>query len=106
VQVYMAVIVLIKSRQRTCESSEAQEDLAGRPVEDGGDMCQVAGEAYGVRYSQRVSRVWASNLGGGSEERTTCGDIEELASRLSYLMKGAVAVESRLCQVRQECPYG
>jgi hypothetical protein len=36
------------------------------------------------------------NLSGGSEERTTHGGIEELASRLSYLMKGAVAVGSRL----------
>jgi hypothetical protein len=36
------------------------------------------------------------NPGGGSEEQTTHGDIEELASRLRYLMKGAVAVGSRL----------
>jgi hypothetical protein len=44
------------------------------------------------------------NPGGGSKERTTRGGIEELVSRLRYLMKGAVAVESRLCRVRLECP--
>ena len=33
------------------------------------------------------------NPGGGSEEeRTARGDIEEFASRRSYLMKGTVAV--------------
>jgi len=46
------------------------------------------------------------NPGGGFEERTPRGGIKELASRLSYLMKGAVAVRSRLCRVRLECPCG
>jgi len=33
------------------------------------------------------------NLDGGSdEERTRCGNIEEFASKRSYLVKGAVAV--------------
>ena len=64
-QVYMEVIVLTKSIRRTCESSEAQKDLAGRPVEDSGDTCRAAGMRmeYGVRYSWRVSRVWASKPG-------------------------------------------
>jgi hypothetical protein len=35
----MRVTVLTKSRWRTCESNEAQEDLAVRPIEDGGDTC-------------------------------------------------------------------
>jgi len=42
------------------------------------------------------------NPGGGSEERTARGNIEELASRLSHLMKGAVAVGSRLCRAGLE----
>jgi hypothetical protein len=32
------------------------------------------------------------NSSGGSEEWTTCDGIEELTSRLSYLMTGVVAV--------------
>jgi len=44
------------------------------------------------------------NLSEGSKEWTTCGGIDELASRLSYLMKGAVAVKSRLCRVGLESP--
>jgi len=43
------------------------------------------------------------NPGGDSKKRTTRGGIEELASRLSYLMKGTVAVGSRLCRVGLEC---
>jgi hypothetical protein len=36
---------------------------------------------------------WPQNPGGGcKEEQTAHGDIEELASRLSYHMKGTVAV--------------
>ena len=69
---YMGVTVLTKSRRRTCESSEAQEDLAGQPIEDGGDMCQVAGETYGVCYKRRVPLVWASKPGrrfrGGTDD--------------------------------------
>ena len=65
-----------------------------------------SGETYGVRYSRRVSRVWAQNPGRGSEERAARGGIEELASMLSYLMKGAVAVGSRLYQVGLERPCG
>jgi hypothetical protein len=56
--------------------------LGGRPVEDGGDMCRVAGDAYGVRYSRAVwwfgsqnhrwpvSRVWASKPGRRFREGT------------------------------------
>jgi len=39
VQEYMGVTVLTKSRRSTCKLSEAQKDLADRPVEDGGDTC-------------------------------------------------------------------
>jgi hypothetical protein len=46
------------------------------------------------------------NPGGGSKERTTRGGIEDLALRLSYLMKGTVAVGSRSCRVGLECPSG
>ena len=46
------------------------------------------------------------NPGRGSEERAARGGIEELASMLSYLMKGAVAVGSRLYQVGLERPCG
>jgi hypothetical protein len=42
------------------------------------------------------------NPDGGYEERMTYGGIEESASRLSYLMKGVVAVRSRLCRVGLE----
>jgi len=42
------------------------------------------------------------NPGEGSEEWTTPGGIEELTSRLSYLIKGAVAIRSRLCRVGLE----
>jgi hypothetical protein len=86
--------------------------LGGQPVEDGGDTCRVAGDAYGVRYSRvvwwfgpqnhrwLVSRVWASKPGRGFEEkRTARGGIEEFASRRSYLMKGAVVVGYRLPRV-------
>jgi hypothetical protein len=59
----MGVTVLIESRRRTCGSSEAQEDLACRPVEDGGDTCRAAGDTYGVRYSRVGLVVWASKPG-------------------------------------------
>ena len=85
--------MLTGSRRRTRESSEAQEDLAGRPVEDGGDTRRMAGNAYGVRYPRTVYGFGPQNPGGGSEEeRTARGGIEEFASRQSYLMKAVVAV--------------
>jgi hypothetical protein len=40
----------------------------------------------------RFRRFEPQNPGGGSEEQTACGVIEEFASRRSYLMKGAVTV--------------
>jgi hypothetical protein len=46
------------------------------------------------------------NPSGGFEEQTTRGGIEELALRLSYLMKGAVAVGSMSCQIGLEYPCG
>jgi hypothetical protein len=36
------------------------ENLACRPVEDGGDTCRAARDAYGVRYSRVGLVVWAS----------------------------------------------
>jgi hypothetical protein len=45
------------------------------------------------------------NLGRSSEERTTRGGIEELTSRLNYLMKDTVVVGSRLYRFGLECPY-
>jgi hypothetical protein len=63
--------MLIESRLRTYESSEAREDLVGQPAEDDGDTCQVAWDTYGkwrgthgVRYS-RV--VWTSKSSMASE---------------------------------------
>ena len=77
--------MLTGSRRRTRESSEAQEDLAGRLVEDGGDTRRMAGNAYGVRYPRTVYGFGPQNPGGGSEEgRTARGDIGEFASRRSY----------------------
>jgi hypothetical protein len=35
--------------------------LGGRPVKDGGDTCRVAGDAYGVRYSQRFGGFGPQN---------------------------------------------
>jgi len=64
--------VLTMSERWTCKSIEAQEDLASRSVEDGGDTCRTARDAYGVRYSRRVSRVSASKPGrrlrGGTDD--------------------------------------
>ena len=77
--------MLTGSRRRTRESSEAQEDLAGRPVEDGGDTRRMAGNAYGVRYPRTVYGFGRQNLGGGSEEGWTAhGGIGEFASRRGY----------------------
>ena len=67
------------------ELSEAQEDLAGRPVEDGGDTRRMVGDAYGVRYPRTVYGFGPQNPGGGSEEGRTARDgIGEFASRRSY----------------------
>jgi hypothetical protein len=68
--------------------------LGGRPVEDGGDMCQVAGDAYGVRYSLQFGGLSLKTIGdrfhgfgpqnpgrGSEEERMARGDIEEFTSR-------------------------
>ena len=77
--------MLTGSRRRTCELSEAQEDLAGRPVEDGGDTRRMAGNAYGVRYPRTVYGFGPQNPGGGSEEgRTARGGIGEFALKRSY----------------------
>ena len=77
--------MLTGSRRRTRESSEAQEDLGGRPVEDGGDTRRMAGNAYGVRYPRTVYGFGPQNPGGGSEEgRMARGGIREFVSKRSY----------------------
>jgi len=48
-----------------CESSEAQEDMVGQLVEDGDDMCWVAGDTYGVRYThERFGSLGLKTIGG------------------------------------------
>ena len=59
---------------------------------------------YATRGEFRT--VGPQNPGEGFEERTTRGGIEELASRLSYLMKGVVAIRSSLYRLGLECSYG
>jgi hypothetical protein len=51
-QVYMGVTVLTESRRRTCKSSGGSRRLGDCAVEDGGDTCRVAGDAYEVRNSR------------------------------------------------------
>ena len=53
-QVYMGVTVLTESRRRSSELGGAPEDLAAGGREDSGDTRRVAGDAYGVCYSQAV----------------------------------------------------
>ena len=76
---------------------EAQEYLVGQPVEDSGDTCQVAGKRMEYATCGRFHKFGPQNLGRGSGKRTTRGGIEELTTRLSYLMKSAVAIRSSLC---------
>ena len=98
--------MLTESRRRMCESSMAQEDLADgwsrtavTRVEWRGTRMEYAtrGRFGGLGLKTiggRFRGFGPLNPGGGSEEeRTACGGIEEFASRRSYLMKGAVAVE-------------
>jgi len=90
----MTVTVLTKSKWRTCESSGAQEDLAADRSRTA--MTHVEWREMCMEYATR-GRFYGfgpQNTGGGSEEeRAARGGIEEFASRRSYLMKGAVAVE-------------
>ena len=96
--------MLTESRQRACELSRAQEDLAdGRSrtavtrVERRGTRMEYAtrGRFGGLGLKTiggRFHGFGPHNLDGGSEEeRTARGDIE-VALRQSYLMKGVVAV--------------
>ena len=71
----MEVTVLTKSRRRTCESSKAQEDLAGQPIEDGSDTCRVAGMHMDYATCGRFHRFGPENSGESSEERMACGSI-------------------------------
>jgi hypothetical protein len=102
----MGVTVLTESRRRTCESNEAQEDLTASQSRTA--VTRVEWRETRMEYATRgrfgglvlktidggFRRFWPQNPGGGSEEeRTACGGIEEFASRRSYLMRGAVAVE-------------
>jgi hypothetical protein len=97
--------VLTKSRRWTCESSGAQEDLVdGRSrmvvtrVEWRGMRMEYAthglfGDLCLKTIGGRFHGFWPQNPSKGSEEkRTAHGGIEEVTSRRSYLMKGAVAV--------------
>ena len=79
--------MLTGSRRRTRESSEAQEDLAGRPVKDGGEYA-TRGRFDGLGLKTIGWMVYGfgpQNPGGGSEEeRTARGGIGEFASKRSY----------------------
>ena len=105
-QVYMGVIVLTKSRRRT-RVERGSGGLGG--LADRGRWWHVSsgGKAYGVRYSRRVSRVWASKPG----RRSRCGwmargSIGEIASERGYRWEGAVAVGFTSCRVGLECLWG
>jgi hypothetical protein len=101
----MGVTVLTESRGRKCESSGAQEDLADSRSRMVVTRVEWRGDAYGVHYSWAVWWFGPQNHrcrfhgfgpqkpgGGSKQERTSRDGIEELASRRSYLMKGAVAI--------------
>jgi hypothetical protein len=51
--------VLTESRRRTCESKEAQEDLACRPVKDGSDTRRGGGRVWSTLLTSGLM-VWAS----------------------------------------------
>jgi hypothetical protein len=99
---YIGVTKLTESRQRTRESSGAQEDLAA-------DRSRTAVTRVVTRMEYATYRRFGGlglktigdrfhgfgpqNPGRGSdEERTAHGGIEKFALRRSYLMKDAVAV--------------
>jgi len=82
--VYMGVTVLTKLRRRTSESSEAQEDSTGRPVEDDGDTCRQWGMRMEYATCGGFRGFGPQNPGGGYKERTTRGGIREFALSRSY----------------------
>jgi hypothetical protein len=97
--------VLTESRQRMCESSGAQDDLAVgwsktvvTHVEWRGTRMEYATCGGLVVWTSKLSGGQVYGFGpqnprGGSEEkRTARGGIEEFASTQSYLTKGAVVV--------------
>ena len=76
---YIDVTVLTKSRRQTCELSEAQKNLAGRPIEDGGDTSRQRGMRMEYATRGGFHGFEPPNPGRGSEEQTTRGDIGEFA---------------------------
>ena len=76
--------MLTKSRRRTSESSDAQEDSTGRPVEDDGDTCQQRGMRMEYATRGGFCRFGPQNPSGGSKERTTRGGIGEFVLSRSY----------------------
>jgi hypothetical protein len=58
--VHGGVTVLTESRQRTYKSSGGSRRLGGPAVEDGGDTCRGAGDAYWVCYSWAGLVVWTA----------------------------------------------
>jgi hypothetical protein len=101
----MGVTIFTESKQQTCESSGAKEDLTNGRLR----IAVTRVEWWGTRMEYATHR-WFGGLGlktiggrfrgfrpqnpsgGSEEEQTTRGGIEEFASRRSYLTKGAVAV--------------
>jgi len=98
--------MLTKSKRQTCESSETQEDLAADRSRTAVTRVEWRGEHMEYTTHGGFRGFGPQNPDGGSEEWTTRGGIEELTPRQSYLIKGAVAVGSRLCRVRLKCPCG
>ena len=63
-------------------------------VEDGGDTCRAAGMRMEYATHDGFCGFGPQNPDEGSEEEQTAHDgIEELVSRLSYLMKGMVLLD-------------
>jgi len=93
VQVYMGVTVLTKSRRRT-RVERGSGGLSG-PVGRGQRWhVSSGGEAYGVRYSRWVSRVWASKPGRRSRcRRIARVGICEIASERGYRWGGHVELD-------------
>jgi hypothetical protein len=63
--VYMGVTVLTESRRRTCGLSEAQEDLACRPVKDGGDTRRGRGRVWSTLLASGFGGLGLKTIGDG-----------------------------------------
>lgn len=78
----------------------------GRPVEDGSDMCRVARKAYRVRYSRRVSWLWALKPGrrfSGTDDTWQHRGVR-VESKLPMRRRGGRRIERE--RVGLECPRG